>query len=477
MINNVLVWKQPNISWIHPINIDNSINANNFNFDYLDTLNKLRSSNLKILELRDIADKISDGPFGSQLKVEEYKEQGFPVYRVKNIIDTQILDDDIVYIDAKKQQQLKRSEVLPGDVLITKAGRIGSAAVVPSKFGNGNITSHLVLVRLKKTINNYYLVAYLECKYGKVITGRESYKSTRPELTKNEIGNVIIPIPSPEIQKYIGDKVRKAEELREEAKRLKKDAEEIIYKKLGNIIWEDEKNYTANYIREEDIFERIDSEYYKEKYTRLQKQLKSKGFSLKTLDELCDSNIFNGKTYKTTNKKRKYMNVGVGELGDWFILENRDKYIDENINTNYLLDRYSIIWGNSAHLAKYIGEKVNINLETNLYVPTTEITCIKPNLNKINPYYLFLYMKSNWGYYQIQRTVKGMTAHSYPEDVSKIIVPILDFSSVELNVMKSAIELGYRYTKESKQLIQEAKQDVEDLIEGNFDMSIVEVDN
>lgn len=150
MINNVLVWKQPNISWIHPINIDNSINANNFNFDYLDTLNKLRSSNLKILELRDIADKISDGPFGSQLKVEEYKEQGFPVYRVKNIIDTQILDDDIVYIDAKKQQQLKRSEVLPGDVLITKAGRIGSAAVVPSKFGNGNITSHLVLVRLKK---------------------------------------------------------------------------------------------------------------------------------------------------------------------------------------------------------------------------------------------------------------------------------------------------------------------------------------
>ena len=45
-----------------------------------------------------------------------------------------------------------------------------------------------------------------------------------------------------------------------------------------------------------------------------------------------------------------------------------------------------------------------------------------------------------------------MTAHSYPEDVSKIIVPILDFSFEELNVMKSAVELGYRYTKESKQL-------------------------
>jgi hypothetical protein len=36
------------------------------------------------------------------------------------------------------------------------------------------------------------------------------------------------------------------------------------------LILEDEKNYTANYIREEDIFERIDSEYYKEKYFRLE---------------------------------------------------------------------------------------------------------------------------------------------------------------------------------------------------------------
>jgi type I restriction enzyme S subunit len=32
-------------------------------------------------------------------------------------------------------------------------------------------------------------------------------------------------------------------------------------------------------------------------------------------------------------------------------------------------------------------------------------------------------------------------------------------------------------TKESKQLIQEAKQDVEDLIEGNFDMSKVKANS
>ena len=401
------------------------------------------------------------------------REEGIPFIRISNIKLLEFDTTDLVYIPKEIHKKEIKTELNKGDIVISKIGSIGNIGIINEELSPCNFSQNNIGIKMNGKIDSHYLATYMISKYCLFQLHRYSTIQVQSKLNLSDIRNLIVPIPSPEIQKYIGDKVRKAEELREEAKRLKKEAEEIIYKKLGNIILEDEKNYTANYIREKDIFERIDSEYYKEKYFRLQKQLKSKGFSLKTLDELCDSNIFNGRTYKTTNKKRKYMNIGVGELGDWFILENGDKYIDENINTNYLLDRYSIIWGNSAHLAKYIGEKVNINLETNLYVPTTEITCIKPNLDKINPYYLFLYMKSNWGYYQIQRTVKGMTAHSYPEDVSKIIVPILDFSLEELNVMKSAVELGYRYTKESKQLIQEAKQDVEDLIEGNFDMSKV----
>ena len=440
-------------------------------------LYKKESTDFQIKTLDDICNKIVDGPFGSDILEEDYVEQGVPFIRVQNITEYGFEDSNLVFISEEANKRISRSECRPGDLVFTKTGRLGTVCVLNNEYSNYNIRGDLAKLQLKSQIDPYYVMSYLNSNFGTKITNSYSSGSTRGRILISNIKKIVIPIPSPEIQKYIGDKVRKAEELREEAKKLKKEAEEIIYKKLGNIVLEDEKNYTANYIREEDIFERIDSEYYKEKYFRLQKQLKSKGFSLKTLDELCDSNIFNGRTYKTTNKKRKYMNIGVGELGDWFILENRDKYIDENINTNYLLDRYSIIWGNSAHLAKYIGEKVNINLETNSYVPTTEITCIKPNLDKINPYYLFLYMKSNWGYYQVQRTVKGMTAHSYPEDVSKIIVPILDFSFEELNVMKSAVELGYRYTKESKQLVQEAKQDVEDLIEGNFDMSKVKANS
>ena len=55
------------------------------------------------------------------------------------------------------------------------------------------------------------------------------------------------------------------------------------------------------------------------------------------------------------------------------------------------------------------------------------------------------------------------------------MVPRINDNKEEIiaNKIKLYIELLYQ----SKQLIQEAKQDVEDLIEGNFDMSKVKANN
>ena len=64
-----------------------------------------------------------------------------------------------------------------------------------------------------------------------------------------------------------------------------------------------------------------------------------------------------------------------------------------------------------------------------------------------------------------------MTAHSYPQDIENIVVPLINFSDEEKDKFKTYVFKSYFNSKHSKQLIQEAKKDVEDLIEGNFDMS------
>jgi len=50
-------------------------------------------------------------------------------------------------------------------------------------------------------------------------------------------------------------------------------------------------------------------------------------------------------------------------------------------------------------------------------------------------------------------------------------VPIIDLTNEELEVLKNNVITSYKNELNAKQLIQQAKQDVEDLIEGNFDMS------
>jgi len=373
-----------------------------------------------------------------------------------------------------KDYLTSKSEIQHRDILILIKGATidaeWSVAIVPNIRESMIYNGSIFRVRVKTGYDPYYITAFMSTKYFLLQKTRAISNTGIYYNDKNSLENFMIAIPSPEIQKYIGDKVRRAEELREEAKRLKEETEDLIINKLGTINLEENRNYSSAFISSGKIVERIDSEYYHLKYLKIEDELNRKGYKVKKLGEVC-TRIFNGRTYSTTDKERKYCNVGVGELGDWFVNKSKEKFINEKVDKKYCLKANSIIWGNAAHLAKYIGEKVNIVLEEETVIPTTEVTATEPNEEAIDPYYLFIFMRTQWGYYQIQRTVKGMTAHSYPQDISNILVPIIDLTNEELEVLKNNVITSYKNELNAKQLIQQAKQDVEDLIEGNFDMS------
>lgn len=463
-----------NIAWVNCkfINdrMDSTLYITQISMGLFELFKKEDNIYFKIKTLEDICEKIVDGPFGSAILEDDYVNEGIPFIRVQNVTENGLNNENLVFISKEANEKIKRSECKPGDLVMTKTGRLGTTCVLTNEYSIYNIRGDLAKLELKKYINPYYVISYLNSNFGTKIINSYSSGSTRGRILLSNIKKVPIPIPSPEIQKYIGDKVRRAEELREEARRLKKEAEELVNNYLGFIQTDDTKKYSSVFISSSKVSDRIDSEYYHIKYLNIESELNKKGYKLIRLEDLC-SKIINGKTYPTSSKRTKYYNIGVGELGNWFINKNNDKFIQDSVNKKYVLRKNSIIWGNAAHLAKYIGEKVNIVLESDTVVPTTEITAIEPDEDKINPYYLFLFMNSQWGYYQIQRTVKGMTAHSYPHDISKILVPMINFNREEERILKEAVEKSYNNEVLSKQLIQQAKQDVEDLIEGKFDMS------
>ena len=147
--------------------VEERLNPRFYSPNYLAIIHTLKKSKYLTKKLKDIAVRLVDGPFGSQLKVTEYVRDGIPLIRVKDIKNGSIDIDEVVYITPAKQKQLKRSKVNPGDVLVTKAGSIGNAAVFPSELKEGNITSHLAKIEVNhEEINPYYLCAYLNSDYG-----------------------------------------------------------------------------------------------------------------------------------------------------------------------------------------------------------------------------------------------------------------------------------------------------------------------
>jgi type I restriction enzyme S subunit len=128
--------------------------------------------------LPDVASRdrfaIVDGPFGSDLKLTDYVSDGtVPVLTTKNL--TGLYDPAAVrFISNAKYEQLKRSRVVGGDILIAKIGSIGKCSIYPKGAPTAIIPANLC----KITVNR------------KVISGRFLYWQFRTEEFQKKLKEI-----------------------------------------------------------------------------------------------------------------------------------------------------------------------------------------------------------------------------------------------------------------------------------------------
>lgn len=218
--------------------LEERLDAQFYQPKYLELEHKLRQCPYPVQHLRDLALQIVDGPFGSQLKVEEYVPTGVPLIRVSDVKTGELVDDELVFITPEKQEQLKRSQVLPGDVILTKAGAIlGYSAVFPDRWSEANITSHSVSIRCKDIVRNRYLSFYLRSEFGNRQIYRWGSKSTRPELNTEEVGHILVVVPPLDVQDAIAAKMdtayRRKRELEAKAEALLESIDGYVLGELG----------------------------------------------------------------------------------------------------------------------------------------------------------------------------------------------------------------------------------------------------
>nr|WP_238585840.1 restriction endonuclease subunit S [Pantoea sp. 3.5.1] len=91
------------------------------------------------------------GPFGSNLKVEDYKNEGHPLIFVRDIRARDFSNNNTKYIDNFKFEELKAHRAKPGDLLITKMGDPpGDVAIYPEDCQEAVITADCIKIRVNE---------------------------------------------------------------------------------------------------------------------------------------------------------------------------------------------------------------------------------------------------------------------------------------------------------------------------------------
>lgn len=443
------------------------LDAHYYSNKYHEVEKKIKSTPFEVKKFIDIAQKVKCGPFGSSVLAENYDETGIIMVRPLNLKNVLLSSEDLVrYPEASLGSNFPIFK--HEDLLFARVG-MPSCSIIPEAFESVTISPNIIAAELVEDVDAYYVAAFLNTTFGLLQIERRFKAVSQPTVSTEEIKTLDIPLPDIKYQNYIGNKVRKAEKLQEEAKKMQNKLNHEITRALGSIPTElfNEKKWGK--VSNESLTERLDSNYYQKFYLKIEEMIKQTG-NYSILSNVCET-ISQGYNKSSFVSNGNISAIGIGDFGLISPIANEDKMI--GCSENQKLQVFDIVWCNTAHLSKYIGKKVNMILENEKFSPTAEVTYIRPNIEKINPYFLYAFFNTEWGYYQIQRTIRGMVSRSHAEDVKNILVPIIKLSEEQEEIFRDGVEKVFKYNKETENLILEAKNDVKSLIEGTFNKSIL----
>ena len=447
MKNYRIISKKPNILWMQDKVIDEyqRINTESYRVEELEMEDILSDSPYKIQKLDNITNFISHITGFETEKYIKYVAKGNEFIRIVNLNEFFINTEDVKYIDESIYNILTKYHLDTGDILLSKDGTIGVASIVDEGNVKSIASSHVVTIKSKKEeIDPYYLVTFLNSKYGQFQFARMSTGSIQKALNVEKIRGTKIPVPCKNIQKYIGDKVKKAEKLREEAKRLKKEALQIFNDIYQQVNRKDQKYEWVKecYLSEDNVIPNFYKQY---------DLLKDKNHEFLEFVEIVD-NIKCGIAVRSDNRiGNRYPFYGASGISD-----NIDDY---NFEGEHLIVAQD-------------GSVGAVNVARNKFWANNHVWVVKVN-EEWDVEFIELYMKqyNYWSSLTTGSVVPKVTS----ENLRRLLIPKIEY---EIQVkIGELLRKSKGKEEKSGMLIREAKQDIEDLIEGNFDLSKIEETN
>ena len=160
-------------------------------------------SKWKETELQEVAE-VQTGPFGSQLKNEQYVTGGTPVITVEHVKDFKIIDFDYPSITENDRNRLSKYLLKSGDIVFTRVGSVDLSAYVKEHQEGWMFSSRMLRVRPNlEAVNSRFLSYYFQQKSFRDYILNISVGATMPSINTEILKEIPITFPCLQIQSAI----------------------------------------------------------------------------------------------------------------------------------------------------------------------------------------------------------------------------------------------------------------------------------
>lgn len=381
--------------------------------------------------------------------------QGYPVLRL-NELNNGLIEFPQKYCHIMHKEEFESLRLHKGDVVIIRTNGnpnlVGRSAVILEET-NIAFASYLYRVVPNEKINSETLVSYLNCRYGRKEIDKNSMKGNQTNFSPAKFRDIIIPDFGNALQTEI-------RHLTENAYRFRKAAD-CHYNKASQVL---AKYFSLNNLPESSISTkslsdallktgRLDAEYYQSKYDAIEKKLNTRETVL-SLCNLYDKNFNPDK--KQTYQYIELADVGQsGDISDVTIQLGGDlpTRARRKVKTGQVI--VSSVEGSLQSCALITDEYDGALCSTGFYVLDSD---------NINSETLLVLFKSE----PIQALMKQRCSGTILTAISKDELLSMPLPMIDENIQNEItvkVQESFALRKQSKQLLEYAKQAVEMAIE------------
>lgn len=425
-----------------------------------------------VLPLSKVADFLI-GPFGSAYDTSSYvKQSNYRYIRGQDVKPFLLQDVSPRYMEESDYSRLSKYALTANDILVSVVGTLGNACIIQDHEVPAIFSCKSTAVKAKH-INPFYLLSYLNSKYGRSLLLRKERGAIQKGLNLDDLKTLDIPLFSESLGKSTEICIKKSFECISRAKQCYADAEKQLEAVIDPVLSLPCSNTSVKTLKESFLRSgRLDAEYYQTKYdiyfslldrfktTRIPDEFdvfKSSGTNY--AEGISDVGVI--KTKQLTNS-----DVNIDGVESYFTKEvcaqNKSTFV---ANNDVIFASMGVGSLGKVSLFSYDGDKPFVTDSTLRIYRAKETTRVLPEV-------LCIFLQSAIGQELIYRYVVGSTGiiNIYDDDIAKIPIPVLD-AELQKDIA-AKVQESFVLRRQSKQLLEYAKQAVEMAIEQGEDAAL-----